>query len=174
MDSALCIRDEQSFDLFWEKVSIMASDIDVNDPMLPWERKVPKCFEQGDAPAEFHSTPKSHYRQVYYEALDLLVQAIDDRFNQSGYRTYYCIEALMLKAVKKENFSEKLKAVYGTDLNALDLKLQLDILSPNIADSVTNVVDIKKYLQQLSPTEKALLDHSCDEVDSCDACNECL
>ena len=29
------IRDEQSFDLFWEKVSTMASDVDVNDPVLP-------------------------------------------------------------------------------------------------------------------------------------------
>ena len=68
----------------------------------------------------------------------------------------------MLKAVKKENFSEKLKAVlevYGTDLNASDLKLQLEILSTNIhvADSVTDVVDINNYLQQLSPAEKALL-----------------
>lgn len=87
----------------------MASDVNVNNPTLPRKRKVPKRFEQGDAPAEFHSTPKNHYRQVYYEALDLLVQAIDDRCNQSGYRTYYCLEALMLKAVKK--VSEELKAV---------------------------------------------------------------
>ena len=89
----------------------MASDVNVNNPMLPRKRKVPKRFEQGDAPAEFHLTPRSHYRQVYYEALDLLVQAIDDQCNQSGYRTYYCLEALMLKAVEKENFSEELKAV---------------------------------------------------------------
>ena len=55
----------------------MASDVDVNDPVLPRKRKVPKRFEQGNAPAVFHSTLKSHYRQVYYEALDL-VQAIED------------------------------------------------------------------------------------------------
>ena len=66
----------------------------------------------------------------------------------------------MLKAVKKGNFSGELKAVlevYGTDLNASDLKLQLEILSTNIADGVTDIVDIKNYLQQLSPAEKALL-----------------
>ena len=40
--------------------------------------------------------------------------------------------------------------VYGTDLNASDLKLQLEILGTNIADGVTDVVDIKNYLQQLS------------------------
>ena len=96
---------------------------------------------------------------MYYEALDLLVQAIDDRFNQSGYRTHYCLEALMLKAVKKEKFSKELKAVlevYGTDLKASDLKMQPEILSTNVADNVTNVVDINNYLQQLSPAEKAL------------------
>ena len=66
----------------------------------------------------------------------------------------------MLKAIKKVNFSEKLKAileVYGTDLNASNLKLQLEIFSTNIADSVIDVVDIKNYLQQLSPAGKALL-----------------
>lgn len=99
------IRNEQGFDLFWEKVNRMAADVDVSDPMLPRKRKVPKCFKEGSTPPEFHSTPKDRYRQVYYEALDLLVQAIADRFDQPGYNTYYCLETLILKSIKKEAFS---------------------------------------------------------------------
>ena len=53
----------------------MASDLDVNDPVLPRRRKVPRRFE-GDAPPEYPPTPKDMYRRVYYEALDLLVQTI--------------------------------------------------------------------------------------------------
>ena len=56
----------------------MAAELEVSDPVLPRNRKVPKRFEEGSAPAEFHSTPKDLYRQVYYEALNLLVQAIGD------------------------------------------------------------------------------------------------
>ena len=75
------IRSEQCFDLFWEKVNRMAVDLDVCDPVLPRKRKAPQCFEEGSAPPVFHSIPKEIYRQVYYEALYLLVQAIGDRFD---------------------------------------------------------------------------------------------
>ena len=57
----------------------MAADVDASDPVSPRKRKVPQRFEEGSAAREFHSTPKDLYRQVYYEALDLLVQAINDR-----------------------------------------------------------------------------------------------
>ncbi len=30
--------------------------------------------------------PKAHYRQYYYEAIDLIITCIHDRFNQPGYR----------------------------------------------------------------------------------------
>ena len=157
----LGIRSEQCFDLFWEKVNRMAGEVDISDPVLPRKRKVPQCFEEGSAPPEFHSTPKDLYRQVYYEALDLLVQAIGDRFDQSGYKTYCCLEALILKVVKREDFSEELKTVldvYGSDLSASNLQIQLEILSSNIESGRTmDIVDVKKHLQQLSSAEKTLL-----------------
>ena len=157
----LGIRSEQCFDLFWEKVNRMAADVDVNDPVLPRKRKVPQRFEEGSAAPEFHSTPKNLYRQVYYEALDLLVQAINDRFDQPGYKTYCCLEALILKAIKKEAFSEELEAVldvYGSDLNGSNLQAQLEILSSNIeSGQIMDIVDVKKHLQQLTSAEKTLL-----------------
>ena len=51
----------------------LATDLDVRDPVLPRRRKLPQRYEEGSAPAEFHSSPKDAYRQSYYEALDLLV-----------------------------------------------------------------------------------------------------
>ena len=65
------IRNEENFDNFWGKVSKLASEVDVNDPVLPRRKKVPRRFEEGTAPPEYHSDPKDMYRQVYYEALDL-------------------------------------------------------------------------------------------------------
>jgi hypothetical protein len=35
--------------------------------------------------AEFHSTPKDYYRQKYFEAMDNIVQAITDRFDQEDF-----------------------------------------------------------------------------------------
>ena len=51
----------------------------VETPLLPRRRKVPSRFETGQAPAEFHSTPKDYYRQKYFEAMDHIVQSITDR-----------------------------------------------------------------------------------------------
>ena len=114
------IRNEENFDNFWGKVSKLASEVDVNDPVLPRRKKVPRRFEEGTAPPEYHSDPKDMYRQVYYEALDLLVQTIEDRFDQPGSRIYCCLETLLLKAIQKGDYSDELQRVvevYNSDLN---------------------------------------------------------
>ena len=59
----------------------MTSELDVKEPQLPRRRKVPLRYESGKAPAEYHSTPKVYYRQIFYEALDLITQAIESRFD---------------------------------------------------------------------------------------------
>ena len=155
------IRIEQCFDLFWEKVNRMAVDVDICDPVLPRNRKVPQRFEEGSASPEFHSIPKDIYRQVYYEALDLLVQAIDDRFDQPGYKIYCCLEALIFKAVKREAFSEELEAVldvYGSDISASNLRAQLEVLGSYVESGRgMDIADVKKHLQQMTSAEKTLL-----------------
>lgn len=138
----------------------MISDLDVNDPVLPRRRKVPRRFEEGNAPPEYPSTPKDTYRRVYFEALDLLAQTIQDRFDQPGYKMYGCIEALLLKVIQKEDYSHELKRVlevYSTDLNASNLQTQLDIVSSNVTEEVSNIFDIIRYMQKLTPAEKELI-----------------
>ena len=90
------------------------------------------------------------YRRVYFEALDLLVQTIQARFDQPGYKMYGCIEVLLLKACHKEDYSEELKQVlqvYSTDLSEFSLQTHLSIFSSNMSncDRVSNIMDIIKY-----------------------------
>ena len=100
------------------------------------------------------------YRQVYYEVLDLLVHAIEDRFNQLGYKIYCHMESLLLKAIRKEVYSDDLTKIvetYATDFNVPNLQLQLNIFSSNVPDDVKDIFDIKKHLQQLTPAERELI-----------------
>ena len=153
------MRTDENFVLFWQKVNQMASTLEVCDPILPRKRKVPKRLEIGSAPPEYCSEPKDLYRRIYFEGLDLLVQAIGDRFDQPGYRTYLCLQELMLKAVKKEEFSNELTTVchlYGSDLHAANLKMQLEMLSDHISGNNIDIFDVKKYLQELAPAVKAV------------------
>ena len=71
------IRSEDSFNGFWEKVVQFSSDKDVDDPVLPRRQKRPRSVEEGSASHEYDSCPKDMYRRIYYEALDLLIQAIN-------------------------------------------------------------------------------------------------
>ena len=69
------LRNDSNYDLFWEKVMKMASEVDVEEPKLPRKRKVPRRYDTGTAEAEFHSSPLVYYRQIYYEAIDLICRA---------------------------------------------------------------------------------------------------
>ena len=59
------LRTEDNFGMFWEKVIRMANEVDVGNPVFPRRRKMPRRFEIGEAPPEFHSTPKDYYCQIY-------------------------------------------------------------------------------------------------------------
>ena len=92
-------------------------------PSLPQQRKRPIRYEDGNAAAEFVSTLEDHYRRIYYEALDLIIESITDRFDQPGYGVYSNLEKLFLKAVRQEDYEEELKSVaklYQSDLHIED------------------------------------------------------
>ena len=59
------VRNDESFQLFWDKLSLYLTLIDVSEPRLPRQRKIPKRFDDGTASTHFHDTPTLHYRQVY-------------------------------------------------------------------------------------------------------------
>ena len=62
--------------------------------------------------------------------------------------------------VNKEDFSEQLQlvaSVYGSDIEAPTLQTQLEILSANIIEKVTDIHDVIAYLQKQSSAEQQLL-----------------
>lgn len=86
------MRNEDSFDTFWESLNNKLYDLDVSKPRLPRRRKMPKRFETGNAPPEFATSEKELYRQMYYEALDLVMSCVKERFDQPGFRVYRHLE----------------------------------------------------------------------------------
>ena len=93
------LRNEASFDLFWLKVNKIASDFGIGEPQFPRRRKVPRRYDDGQSEVSLMLRPiKSLYRQQYFEAIDLIVTCIEDRFNQPGYKTYQSLQSLLLKA----------------------------------------------------------------------------
>ena len=78
----------------------------------------------------FHSTPEDNYRQIYYEAHDLVIEAINSRFNQPGYKVYRNVEDLVLNAYRELPYDTKLSNVsdfYKDDISIMQLQAQLPL-----------------------------------------------
>ena len=153
------LRTDSNFTLFWELVKAQSQKLTIDAPSLPRHRKRPIRYEYGIAAAEFASEPEDHYRRIYYEALDLIIESINQRFDQPGYGLYSNLEQLLLKAVRHEDYKEELKSVselYQHDLHIEDLKVQLTTLSLQLSDSHSSFSDILKYMQTLDKLARGI------------------
>ena len=84
---SICTDDH--FTAFWGLVIKAQQELDVCDPELPRRRKAPKRYDDG-GPPDFLDDCQAHYRQSYYKALNLVVNAINDRFDHPDF--IVCIE----------------------------------------------------------------------------------
>ena len=146
------LRNDACFEIVWQKTTTSAEGLHVEKPTLPRRRKVPRRLDDGSA-ASFHVTVEEHYRVAYFEALDLIVLCIEDRFNQRGYKTYCKVQTLLLKAAASEPYENELQFVlsfYGTDFDVLLLPTHLQILSQNFqADCEVTLSSIFTFFSEL-------------------------
>ena len=160
------MRTEEAFDLFFQRMELLRQEAGAQEPSLPRKRKTPRRFEIGDAEAYHSSSVEQHYRRVYYEVLDSAVSSITDRFDQPGYATYSNLEALLLKAAHKDDFTHEIKAVtsvYKDDLNASELATQLEVFGASFesTDTPSTIHDVIKHLKGLSTSQRRLLEQVC-------------
>ena len=78
---------------------------------MPRKRRAPQRLEIGTSEGYHPPSVKDHNRMVYYEALDLVVEGITNRFEQSGYQIYRNLEDLLLKACRGQDFETELDFV---------------------------------------------------------------
>ena len=65
------LKDVDSFDLFWQKVTSSAESLEVGEPQLPHSRRLPK-YDDGLSEGEFPINSKAFNRQHYYETIDVI------------------------------------------------------------------------------------------------------
>lgn len=156
------LREDSEFDKFWFNILSDAKSAGVDDPDLPRQRRVPARLETGQAKPEYIDNIKNYFRSIYYEALYLIINTVEGRFNQKDYKLYARCEQLLIKAANGEDFSSDLKTVvefYKDDFNEPNLHSCLISLSCNIktSDSPITLMSIIKYCQYLSSGQKYLM-----------------
>ena len=151
------IRKEQAFDLFWEHVESKRVQADVASPTLPRKRKVPQRYEIGDSNPEFSSTAKDYYRRVYFEAVDLCISSINNRFEQVGFQMLQKLERVLTTYPLSPD-SELVKDVisfYGGDFHTQDrLVTQLHAMHAGNEIPLKDLSSVVSYLKSLSSTSQ--------------------
>ena len=90
----------------------MCEGVDVDPASLPCKRKAPKRFEVGSNESfSGPCTPKDHYWRHYFESIDLVTNAIKNRFEQPGYQVYKNLKELLLTAACGHDCNKEFKAV---------------------------------------------------------------
>ena len=138
--------------------------LDVNEPQLPHRRKVPRRYDDGLSEGDYHDSPKSLYRQKYYEAIDLIVACIEDRFNQPGFAMYHLLNSLLIKACLQNEIETDVNVIceffhdeFDKDLLIVQLHT-LGVLQDHfVHTNHVNVFNVKEYLCSLTPGQLSLL-----------------
>lgn len=158
------LRCEKDFELLWDKIARVMEVVDVDEASMP--RCSTRLLKLLKEEAEnLPSTPKELYHGYYYEAVDLLVNAITERFNRPGFQGYKKVENLLLKAARGLDYREEFDFVidfYGGDFNSSQLDKQLQALGDNFkyADD-QSAVSFGEICHRLrNPSED---DHFCDD-----------
>ena len=93
---------------------------------------------------------------MYFAAVDAVVQAIRQRFDQEGYCKYRNMEDLLLKGFAGRDYSTELTAIaslYKDDIQTDLLHDQLPVLHAHCVakgDGAPTVLSVVSYVQSLS------------------------
>ena len=125
------LRTDEAFAALYARACQEQQHFEIAEPALRRKRRAPARFEIGRAQGDFPDTPEAHYRQLFFEAVDNVVLAISERFDQPGYRTYRNMQDLITKACRGEPYEDELEYAcdfYGDDLPRFQLQTNLPLL----------------------------------------------
>ena len=112
------------------------------------DEKTPRRHEIRSGEGDFHSSPKDYFKVHYYEALDLVVNFIQQRFDQPGYEVYRSLQDLLIKAAHSEEFTAEFDSVvqfYGSDFDPSSLKVQTDLLHTTVRCPLRFLISITTF-----------------------------
>ena len=108
--------------------------MDVDAPKLPRKRiaqtRIEEFFGRKAAP-KYGNDVILHYRTIYFESLDCIINAIEDRFDQEDFRTCLKLGNPLFKAAKGNVSSQEyndVMAIYGSNFHENRFQVQLETL----------------------------------------------
>ena len=106
-------RNDQRFAMFWQELMKRKQDFpETADPVLARKRKAQQRFEEGST-GHFFETPEDHYRKIFYEAYDNVINGIEARFDQEDFKIYANLQEVLLRSFNGFHNADKMEKNRG-------------------------------------------------------------
>ena len=164
------IRKDDQSQLFYDAVKKAANSIKgIGQPAMPRKRKRPSYsiiqyvvgYEGPASNAHYPETTEKYFKQMYFEALDAVVNAMEDHFVQPALKKFMNVEQLFLKTINNQDASVELKAVktdFDGDFNVDQLESELHLIPTIFKDSIpVDFHDICKMLHAMDKDVRPMI-----------------
>lgn len=136
------IRSLQEFDHFFDVTVQIAEQHAIGKPELPRNRRRPARFQEGSETHQF-PTARTYYRQMYFEACDLLCGELESRFQSQHMPPVVAMEQALLKAANGEDFCSEIDTLkdscYKNDIEWSDVSQHLPLLRDVVSRATPDV-----------------------------------
>ena len=109
----------------------------MSGPMLPRRTHAPRIIEISTGEPTYPVTAQDYDRRIYFEASDLMMNSIDQQFDQPSFDAYAKMESLLIKTLNSQDKSKELKfmeKLYNNGFNISVLTAKMEILQVLLKD----------------------------------------
>ncbi|XP_028412554.1 uncharacterized protein LOC114535447 [Dendronephthya gigantea] len=158
------IRSDDCFKLFYETILLKSKNIpSISESTLLRKRRAPARFEIGTGVPSFPTTSQDYYKQIYFECINFMINAIEQRFGQPSFSVYEKMESFLLKVLYDQDYSTELQFLevnYNDDLDIGALKSQLEVFKLLMKDTdCVSFYDIIAKIRELVELEQNMINH---------------
>ena len=106
-----------------------------------------------------HATPQDYFQRIYFEAIDCIIMALNERFNKPCFDVFATMETLLLKAIAGEEINDELAWMhsrYADDVDATALKTELLVFKQIFKEKPNHFDDILKAMEETTSETRLL------------------
>ena len=150
-------RTESKFDAFYMDVVQQAST-KTDSPSLPRARKASRRFDPGQSPHRY-SVPKDRHQHIFFEALEIVIGEVEQRFEQADLKITEEIEHLLLSVANGNApvISDSVSNFIEGDIDKSRLSIQLsmvqDMIKTAMDGSIKKTTNIRTIAQAMDKSD---------------------
>ena len=167
------MRNIDSADWFCKTVKQKAANHNfINEPILPRKRKSPNYIlndffivegQPSKAQPHFPSSLKVHYRAIFFEVLDLVINFIQSRFDQPSFKVFLNLESLLIQATAPTGNIDvptlaSLHEMYGDEIDMDALEVEANVFRAIMSNCRAGCFkDVYSKIKTCPESEKELI-----------------